>query len=43
VIEAVIRHSITRGSDAEKAFIDDLKKGVPVIVPGTLKTAADID
>jgi len=43
VIEAVIRRSITRGSDAEKAFIDNLRKGVPAIVLGTLNTAADID
>jgi len=43
VIEAVTRQSITCGSDAEKAFIDDLKKGVLAIVPGTLNTAADID
>jgi len=43
VIEAVTRRSITRGSDAEKTFIDDLRKGVPAIVPGTLNTAADIN
>jgi len=43
VIEAVTGRSITRGSDAEKAFINNLRKGVPAIVPGTLNTAADID
>ena len=43
VIEAVTRQSITHGLDAKKAFIDNLKKGVPAIVPGTLNTAADID
>jgi len=43
VIEAVTRRSITRGSDAKKAFIEDLSKGVPAIVLGTLNTAADID
>jgi len=43
VIEAVTRRSITCGSDAEKAFINDLRKGFPAIVPGTLNTAADID
>jgi len=43
VIEAVTRRSITHGSDAKKAFIEDLSKGVPAIVLGTLNTAADID
>jgi len=43
VIEAVTRRSITRGSDAEKTFINNLRKGVPAIVPGTLNTAAVID
>jgi len=43
VIEAVTRQSITHGLDAKKTFIDNLKKGVPAIVPGTLNTAADID
>jgi len=43
VIEAVTRRSITRGSDAEKAFIDDLRTGVPAIALETLNTAADID
>jgi len=43
VIETVTRRSITHGSDAKKVFINDLKKGVPAIVPGTLNTAADID
>jgi len=38
VIEAVTRRSITCESDAEKAFIDDLRKGVPAIALGTLNT-----
>jgi len=43
VIEAVTRRSITHGSDVEKAFIDNLKKGVPGTMAGTLNTTADID
>ena len=43
VIEGVTRRSITRGSDAEKAFINDLRSGVPAITVGTLNTPADID
>jgi len=43
VIEAVTWLSITRGSDAENTFIDNLRKGVPTILPGTLNTAAEID
>jgi len=43
VIKGVTRRSITRGSDAEKAFINNLRTGVPAITVGTLNTPADID
>jgi len=43
VIKGVTRRSITRGSEAEKAFINDLRTGVPAITVGTLNTPADID
>jgi len=43
VIKGVTRRSISRGSEAEKAFINDLKTGVPAITVGTLNTPADID
>jgi len=43
VIEGVTRRSITCGSEAEKAFINDLRTGVPAIAVGTLNTPADID
>ena len=43
VIEGVTRRSISRGSEAEEAFINDLKTGVPAITVGTLNTSADID
>jgi len=39
----VTRRSITRGSEAEKAFINNLRIGVPAIAVGTLNTLADID
>jgi len=43
VIEGVTRRSITRGSEAEKAFINDLRTGVLATTVGTLNTSADID
>jgi len=43
MIEGVTRRSISRGLEAKKAFIDDLRTGVPAITVGTLNTPADID